>query len=236
MKGALETGITRLVNRYIRSLKAAAGGDRRPVFFDVATTAPALLELDRHYAEIRAEVEALLASGVNLPRLHDLDPRQVGISGRSDKKWKVFLLYSFGAKPKANRSRCPKTSALLDRVPNLTQAFFSILEAGKSVPAHDGPYPGQIRYHLGLIVPKANPPTLRVKDQFHTWTEGGSVIFDDTWNHEVLNQCTEDRVVLIVDVLRPMSPAWNVVNRVFTRGLVRTAYTSGVLKNLDKFR
>jgi hypothetical protein len=40
------------------------------------------------------------------------------------------------------------------RALDLYAAFFSILDAGKSAPAHDGPYCGYLRYHLGLIVPR----------------------------------------------------------------------------------
>ena len=47
---------------------------------------------------------------------------------------------------------------LVAGIPNLFQAFFSILEPGKSIPAHEGPYCGYLRYHLGLIVPEESPP------------------------------------------------------------------------------
>lgn len=224
------------VARYYRALHRAAGQENRPVFFDIDTTAPALLELDRNYLTIRSEVEALLKKGLNLPRYHDLDPRQAGISGNTEKKWKVFVLYQMGAKPKANRALCPKTAALLDRIPNLFEAFFSILEAGKSIPAHNGPYPGYLRYHLGLLVPKENPPRIRVKEQFHTWQEGTSVLFDDSWNHEVFNESKEDRVVLLVDILRPLPWHLHVMNWFFAKVVLRVSYAAGVLKNLEQFR
>jgi hypothetical protein len=90
-----------------------------------------------------------------------------------------------------------QASALLDKVPNLFQAFFSILEAGKSVPAHNGGYFGMIRYHLGLVVTSEDSPSIRIKHQFYPWKEGESVLFYDTWNHEVFNKSNGDRVVLL---------------------------------------
>jgi aspartyl/asparaginyl beta-hydroxylase (cupin superfamily) len=39
----------------------------------------------------------------------------------------------------------------------LFQAFFSILDGGKSIPRHAAPYRGYLRYHLGLKVPKLLP-------------------------------------------------------------------------------
>jgi aspartyl/asparaginyl beta-hydroxylase (cupin superfamily) len=29
---------------------------------------------------------------------------------------------------------------------------------------------------------------MRVKDQYHTWREGESLLFDDSFNHEVINK------------------------------------------------
>jgi aspartyl/asparaginyl beta-hydroxylase (cupin superfamily) len=136
-----------------------------------------------------------------------------------------------GEKPAANRAKCPRTSALLDEIPGLFQAFFSILEGGKSVPAHYGPYRGYLRYHLGLVVPKTNPPTLRIKDQHHTWREGESILFDDSWDHEVINNATEDRVVLIVDIRRPMPLPFAAVNRFVEYGM-RLIYGKQILKKL----
>jgi aspartate beta-hydroxylase/beta-hydroxylase len=220
---------------YARNLYQTAGGDQRPVFFDIHDTAPALEALTQNYPAIRAEAEALLSRNLRLPTYHELDPNQQGISGNDQKRWKVFMLYAMGEKPRANRELCPATAALLDKVPNLYQAFFSILEAGKSVPAHNASLLGIIRYHLGLIVPKDNPPCMRVKDQFHTWQEGSDVLFDDTWNHEVINKSSEDRVILLVDVLRPLPPLLHSINVLHSKGIIRMFYGRGVLRGVEKF-
>src|SRR5262249_16263681 len=41
---------------------------------------------------------------------------------------------------------------------------------------------------------------------------GEGVLFDDTWSHEIKNECSETRVVLIVDILRPMRGMAGLVN------------------------
>ena len=64
------------------------------------------------------------------------------------------------------------------------------------------------------MVPDKNPPSIRLKDQVYTWKEGESVLFDDSWNHEVYNECENDRVVLIVDIRRPMPQPFDAVNRI----------------------
>jgi aspartyl/asparaginyl beta-hydroxylase (cupin superfamily) len=209
------------------------GGPRRPVFFDIDQTYPSLRTLDRNFPAVRDELRALLAEKDAIPRYHDLDPMQANISNGvdPDKNWKVFYLYAMGEKPAANRARCPKTAALLDEVPGLFQAFFSILDGGKSVPAHCGPYRGYIRYHLGLLVPEVDPPSIRVKDHHYTWKEGESVLFDDSWEHEVTNNAKGDRVVLIVDVRRPMPLPLAALNRA-VESVMRLVYGKQVLKKL----
>lgn len=215
-------------------LDLAVGGAKRPVFMDIDQTFPALRKIDERYEEIRDELLAILPDQACLPRYHDLDERQQGISASTPSDWKVFMLYVMGEKPDENRSRCPVTSAVLDEVPDLFQAFFSILEPGKHVPAHCGPYRGYIRYHLGLQVPRKKPPSIRVRDTTYTWKEGESVLFDDSWDHEVRNDSDETRVVLIVDVLRPMKPPFSWLNR-FVTGIIRRVYARGVSKRLSAF-
>lgn len=209
------------------------GGERRPVFFDKAVTCPPLTELDKHAQAIREELLALLPSKSRIPRYHDLDQMQKRISavGDPDKSWKIFYLYIMGEKPEENRAQCPRTSTLLDQVPDLFQAFFSILDGGKAIPAHRGPYRGYLRYHLGLVVPETKPPSIRIKDEHYTWKEGESILFDDSWDHEVYNESDRDRVVLIVDIRRPMPFPFAQFNR-FVEFVMRLVYGRQILKKL----
>ena len=123
------------------------GGARHPPFHDIDATCPSLRLLDRNHAVIREE-----------------------LLGDPGKSWRVFMLAHVSGGIPTNQARCPRPSAL--------QAFFSILDPGldpsKSIPAHDGPYLGYLRYHLALMVPRVDPPSMRVKDQVHTWPEGRS--------------------------------------------------------------
>jgi beta-hydroxylase len=92
-------------------------------------------------------------------------------------------------------------------------AFFSILAPGTHVPAHRGPYKGLLRCHLGLKVPQPELCRLRVHDQILHWQEGQCMVFDDTYEHEVWNDSHEDRVVLFLDIMRPMAPLWSASNQ-----------------------
>lgn len=209
-----------------------AGGKNRPVFFDIEKTSPALRKLEEHWQDIRDEVLAILPEKHRIPSYYEIDRVQLSISAPTDTgaAWKVFMLEAMGAKPEANRAKCPKTCSLLDTVPNLYAAFFSILDPGKSIPAHDGPYFGYLRYHLGLLVPKNHPPTMRVKDRYHTWREGESLLFDDSWNHEVKNESDDIRVILIVDILRPLPFPLQWINRHITYRYLRATYAEPLLQ------
>jgi hypothetical protein len=229
--------LIRLLNRFFDRY---TGGKQGPAFFDIQKTCPELLELERNYKVIREELEAVLPRKQKMPKYHELDLLQYKISATEEreKNWSVFLLYVAGRKPKLNRQLCPRTCALVDKIPNLFQAQFSILDAGKSIPKHSGPYRGYLRYHLGLKVPEKNPPTIRVKDQYYTWKEGESVLFTDSLEDEVYNNSDDIRAVLIVDILRPMPPLPHAIN-VMVQPLIGFYYAwvilgvSGIVRKLS---
>ncbi len=218
------------VNGY---LSLYTGGKERPAYFDIPTTFPALGRLTDGYPVIKAELAAALREKPRFRRYQDVDPGEAKITGTDTaKNWSVFMLYLLGHKPEGNRALCPKTCELLDGIPGLIQAFFSVLDPGKSVPAHEGPYYGYLRYHLALTVPKENPPKLVVAGKDHVWREGEGVLFDDSHTHEVVNQSPGTRVVLIVDVRRPMPLLPSLLNRFVTNVVARHTYGRSVMKRL----
>jgi aspartyl/asparaginyl beta-hydroxylase (cupin superfamily) len=214
-----------------------AGGEARPAFCDIEGTCPQLRLLDENYQAIREELESVLHYKDRIPRYHDISARERYISGTidPDKDGKFFVLQSAFGRPRANQDKCPRTTALLQQIPNVIGAVFSILDPGKSIPAHCGSYHGYLRYHLGLRVPQNNPPSMRVKDQYYTWKEGQSIVFDDSWEHEVYNRSDDLRVVLLVDFLRPMSLPLHVVNRAIFRLASYTKEAKQAMALIEKF-
>jgi aspartyl/asparaginyl beta-hydroxylase (cupin superfamily) len=210
-------------------------GPRRPVFFDIEKTYPSLAAVTSSYPAIRAEFERLLTEWQALPLYHQIDPGEAKISETTAKKWSVFLLEILGHRPQENRACCPETCRVLDRVPNLIQAFFSILDPGKSIPEHEGPYLGYLRYHLALRVPAKNPPKLFVKSQEYIWKPGEAVLFDDSWPHSVQNSSTEMRAVLVVDVRRPMPFLPALLNTFVTDVIARHTYGRKVARKAEEF-
>jgi aspartyl/asparaginyl beta-hydroxylase (cupin superfamily) len=222
----------RMLNKFLGHY---IGVDRRPVFHDIATTYPALAQVTAGYFVIRDEFERLLREWTEFPLYHDLDAGEAKISNVTAKRWSVFLLELLGHRLNANRSCCPETCRILKRVPGLIQAFFSILDPGKSIPEHEGPYLGYLRYHLGLRVPKQQPPKLIVKGQDYHWKEGEGVLFDDSWPHSVVNRSPEMRAVLVIDVRRPLPWLPDMVNRFMTDIIAKHTYGRKVARKAEEF-
>ncbi len=220
--------LNRLYSHYV-------GGDRRPVFFDVSSICPALDAVTESYPVIRRELDHLLDRRGVLPRYHDVDTGEADISDTTAHNWNVFMLEILGHRPEQNRACCPETCRVLKGVPNLMQAFFSVLEPCKSIPLHEGPYLGYLRYHLGLRVPDQNPPTLIINSQPYKWKSGEAVMFDDSWPHEVQNDSDDIRAVLIVDILRPMPTLPTLVNRITTDWIARPTYGRKVADKARRF-
>jgi len=212
-----------------------AGYDARPVFYDIDAICPQLRELERAYPQIRAEFDALQDECVTMPRYHDVNRPATEISASTSGNWNVFMLELLGHRVDDNRARCPATCAALSKVPGVLQAFFSVLDPGKSVPLHDGPYVGYLRYHLGVRVPKERPPLIRVAGRDHVWKDGESVLFDDSWPHEVVNHSSEARAVLIVDIPRPLPLLPRMVNNFVLWGMAAPLYGKKVVEKAKRY-
>ena len=190
--------------------------------------------LAAEWTTIRRELDAVLAHRAALPNFQDISTDQASIT--DDDRWKTYFLYGFGFRSDANCARCPETARLVAGVPGMRTAMFSILAPGKHIPDHCGPYKGLIRYHLGLKVPRdATRCRIRIGDRFEGWTEGGSLIFDDTYEHEVWNDTQEERVILLFDFDRPMRFWGRAVNKMFIALMKHTAFYQEPKKNLATF-
>lgn len=166
-------------------------------------------ELENNWQTIRQELDVILKATEKLPNFQDISQDQSRIS--QDDRWKTYFLYGYGIKLEQNCHYCPETTKLIESVPGMKTAFFSILLPGKHIPEHRGAYKGVLRYHLGLKVPQESDCEasrrhrchIRVGDEFRTWSEGKSLLFDDSYLHEAWNLTNEIRVVLFMDIVRP---------------------------------
>ena len=65
---------------------------------------------------------------------------------------------------------------------------------------HYGPFNAKLRGHLPLVVPADPAPVLVVAGQNVTWTEGRTIVFDDTYEHEVERR-KDSLVILKINII-----------------------------------
>ena len=194
---------------------AASGTLRR--LYDRHITTPPVLDAGRYFPghaafegkwqAIRAECLTLMGEMCAIPQFHELMEEQASLSKHGGRYWRLFVLRAYGADHGANQARCPVLKRLLAEHESVTSAAFSILEGGKHIPAHRGPFRGILRYHLPLVIPEGAPSRLRVDGHSFTLQEGRGILWDDTYEHEARNEAREARAVLLLDVFRPGMPA-----------------------------
>lgn len=190
--------------------------------------------LEAMHAGIKQEFLAI--RGVtNIPPYHELSDQQRALTTHGF-EWKTFVLVAYGHKVAGNLERCPNTAQALMQVPGLSSAMFSILSDEAVIKPHVGPYKGVLRYHLGVIVPKPEEHARICVSGIHrSWFEGESLVFDDTFMHEVIKNNRGDRVVLFIDIERPLPWPMAKVNRFFVRMIGGSPFVREILHNIDRW-
>ena len=125
----------------------------------------------------------------------------------NDSKWKMLpvkILNNFT--PESDK--VPTVKRLVKKYSDkFSTVYYSILEPGKILPIHKGPYKGVIRCHIPLIIPKGDLG-LKVYDAIedrtvvYKWEK--PFIFDDTEFHSAWNKTKSKRVILLMDLIRPL--------------------------------
>jgi ornithine lipid ester-linked acyl 2-hydroxylase len=200
-------GISEWVERLNRTRSKVAD---RPVL-DVADF-PWAVQVEREWHLIRAELDRLLIRKEELPGFHEIISEVRAIS--TDRDWKTFLFAGYGAKSAEAIRLCPETWRILQTIPGMKMAMFSVFEPGKHVKPHRGIYNGILRLHLGLRVPDAplGMVAIRVGNEVCHWEEGKVLVFDDSYEHEAWNHSERTRVVLFVDFVRPLRFPASLIN------------------------
>jgi aspartyl/asparaginyl beta-hydroxylase (cupin superfamily) len=173
--------------------------------FDLATV-PGLAALQEtgEWRTIQEEVDGLLEL-LGAPALQRVEPGHSRLT--RDEGWRMAILRLYDTDVSANCEVCPRTMALLRELPGVTNAMVSVLEPGKRIPWHPGIMKGVIRCHLPLRVPSGDCG-IRIGRQTFRWREGEPLLFDDSYPHRAWNSTGERRVVLLLDLVRPMPWAW----------------------------
>lgn len=191
--------------------------------------------LESNWTAVRDEAQVLLADRMSVPSVREISPEHRKIA--VDDKWRSLFLWAYGVRIEANCARCPVTARIVERIPDLLSAFYSVMLAGAHVPRHTGPTKAILTAHLGLIVPaKRENCHMKVGSENVVWEEGRVVVFDDMYPHEVWNDTDEDRVILLLHLKRPLRFPGSALRDLFFAGLRASPFVRDGMRNLERWQ
>ena len=133
-----------------------------------------------------------------------------------DSNWTVFFLIAYGNPIESNILKCPKTHSILSKHSNIKTAMFSILPPNSYMEYHRGPYKGVLRCLFKLkLEDKSGDVGLDVMGNTRQWNNTECIIFDDTLQHKAWNHSKGNRVVLFLDLIRPLPFPLSLINKFF---------------------
>lgn len=149
-----------------------------------------------------------------------------------ERSWMSFMLRVFGYEIEQHTQCCPYTAELI-RHKRISSAMFSVLKSGKQISPHKGIYKGVIRGHLGLIIPEGDCRMILNKESV-SWNEGKMIFIDDTYEHAVHNNTDKDRVILFIDIIRPLPFPLNLINMAIFYGMAKSVFIQNILSEIRK--
>lgn len=118
--------------------------------------------------------------------------------------WKVISLRFWDIDFPENQRHFQKTMTLINAIPHLTSASFTLLEPGSKIKPHCGDTNAMYRFHLGLDIPGVLPECgFKSKGDWRNWEEGKLLIFNDANLHQAINLTDRPRLIFIFDTVRP---------------------------------
>ncbi len=161
---------------------------------------PTSMLLEKHWKSIRQEA-------INIVSYKSQNVGKNFITASEDfwEGWRTIPLRMFHKDHSKTLNKCPVLKEILVNNDEVVTAFFSVMEAGKTLSSHYGPFKGILRYHLGLVIPPKETGNcfISVDGNVYDWKEGEGILFDETYKHFVRNETNQDRIILFIDVKRP---------------------------------
>lgn len=164
---------------------------------------PLFKQLDRtiqnNLTQIKQDVLSLV-DHTKLVDMHDFDDQHARLV--DIKNWKTIWLKYFGY---------PVIDQLKDIINNsmVYNASISILEPGGKIPLHVGQCRSLVKYHIPIYIPKGDCFMI-YNGKRYEWSD--RMLFNDTLPHMVENNTEERRIIILMDIIRPMTIPWNIFN------------------------
>jgi ornithine lipid ester-linked acyl 2-hydroxylase len=161
-------------------------------------------ELREHHDKIVADLQLMIKTTGRLGiAFGELDAHQQKFFGHIP-TWRTFWLYFLQERVGPQQS-LPTLMAILDKFQShLGLAMISMLLPGTDIVTHTGPLKSVLRYHYPIFLPQDSDTGLMINGHAFRWQPRQGVLFDDTLPHRAWNQTKEVRIVLFMDVIRPL--------------------------------
>ena len=183
---------------------------------------PELTELSAEWETIRDEAMALYQD-----RAFEQTTREgaqasydIGFHTFFKYGWSKYYLKWYGYTHDSAKRTCPRTVELLQSIPSVKGAMFTLLPPGSKLTRHSDPFACSLRYHLGLATPNSDDCWISIDGTPYSWRDGEAMMFDETRLHHAANNTDSYRLILMCDVARPMNVFGRIVN-FFYSGLLR---------------
>lgn len=163
---------------------------------------PELKILEKNWKAIRDEAISLNDAS-QIKASDQLD--DLGFNSFFRTGWKRFYLKWYGASLTSANRLCPKTVELLTTIASVKGAMFAMLPPGARLVKHRDPFAGSLRYHLGLVTPNSEDCYISVDGEKYSWMDGEAVMFDETFIHYAENKTEQNRIILFLDIKRPVT-------------------------------
>lgn len=141
------------------------------------------------------------------------------INSAKDGSWRLYPLILNQEILNHSADHCPETMQILSKYKKrILNAGFSLLEPNSSTKPHVDYNNKFYRLHIPMLIPKNNQKlnniildkscidkklaVFQVEDEYRAWSYDDYFIFDDLCLHNAWNWTDENRIVLLVDLLK----------------------------------
>ena len=191
VRGLWGNPLQRPVSKYVKGLTSKPWHDKNDY--------PFIAKLEAGVDEVKKEL------------LHNLKHKKYMFTGETENlhvggEWTELRIKSSGhGMIKKHTDLFPNTMKVIEACgEEFVSIKFSAIQPGTHIRTHTGPSNERLRLHLTLV--HTGGARIRVGTEWRTWEEGKAIIFDDSWEHEVIHTGDSQRVVLILDIWHPELP------------------------------
>lgn len=200
--------------------------------FPEASKFPVIQKLEVNQDKIQAEFKQVYERET-IPQIDQIFVEQSPLNKK--KTWRFLVLKSFFSDFGLNTKKFPLTTEIIsDKI--VCSAFFSILSPKSNIPPHRGPFKGVIRVHLPLLIPQDHQNCYIVVGGIKRyWEKAKCLVFDDYFEHYVINDTDQVRVVLFLDIVRPLPFPFSMINKAILRFIGNSVFMKNLRKKAEAF-